>query len=88
MVSTCPSNATKRVAQVVLDAKQKRRTPAQIQEDNASIQRGVEEQAAKAQKSIQRVAIAQEKLANQQNSASRRPRPRSVGKKAAEVVST
>jgi hypothetical protein len=86
-VTTRPSTATKKVAQVVLDAKQKRRTPAQVREDNARIQKEKDEQEAKAQKSIERVAVA---LANQQNSAvsSKKPRPRPVPRGRAAAANT
>lgn len=82
MVSTRPSNATKKVAQVILDTKQKRRTPAQVRADNARIQREKDEQEEKAQKSIEQVAAAQDKVANQQNStmSSKKPRPRPAGR--------
>jgi hypothetical protein len=66
MVSTHPSNAIKRPAQVVLDTKQKRRTPAQVKADNAHIQKANEEKEEMTQKGIQQVAAAQEKLALQE----------------------
>ncbi|KAG1827510.1 uncharacterized protein BJ212DRAFT_1474658 [Suillus subaureus] len=66
MVSTCPSNATKRPAQVVLDTKQKQCTPAQVKADNAHIEQANQEKEEKTQKGIKRVAAAQEKLSLQQ----------------------
>ncbi|KAG1875765.1 hypothetical protein F4604DRAFT_1680644 [Suillus subluteus] len=85
MVSTHPSNANKKVAQVVIDAQQKRRTSAQVQEDNARLQREKQEQEAKTHKSIAKIAAVQDKFAVQEKNATaaRKPRPHPVGKVAA-----
>ncbi|KAG1883580.1 hypothetical protein F4604DRAFT_1677347 [Suillus subluteus] len=90
MVSTRPSNASKKVAQVVIDAQQKRRTSAQVQEDNARLQREKQEREAKTHKGIAKVAAVQDKLAVQEQkaTAARKPRPRPVGKTAAETTAT
>ncbi|KAG2132164.1 hypothetical protein BD769DRAFT_1386454 [Suillus cothurnatus] len=66
MVSTHPSNTTKRPAQVVLDTKQKQHTPAQVKADNAHIQKANEDKEEMTQKGIQQVAAVQEKLALQE----------------------
>jgi hypothetical protein len=66
MVHTCPTNASKRPAQVVLDAKQKRRTAAQLKQDKARTEKEQDEQAEKARQAITQVAVAQQKAAIQQ----------------------
>ncbi|KAG2153702.1 uncharacterized protein EDB93DRAFT_1248603 [Suillus bovinus] len=88
MVSTHPSNASKKVTQVVIDAQQKRRTLAQVQEDNACLQREKEDQEARTHKGIAKVAAVQDKLAIQEQnvSAARKPCPCPVGKAAAATI--
>ncbi|KAG2110724.1 hypothetical protein BD769DRAFT_1392187 [Suillus cothurnatus] len=90
MVSTCPSNASKKVAQVVIDAQQKRQTSAQVQEDNARLQRERQEQEAKTHKGIAKVAAVQDKLAirEQKVTTARKPCPHPIGKTAAATTAT
>ncbi|KAG1888050.1 hypothetical protein F4604DRAFT_1915951 [Suillus subluteus] len=90
MVSTRLSNASKKVTQVVIDAQQKRRTSAQVQEDNARLQREKQEREAKTHKGIAKVAAVQDKLAVQEQKATvaRKPRPRPIGKTAAATTAT
>ncbi|KAG1814298.1 uncharacterized protein BJ212DRAFT_1482032 [Suillus subaureus] len=56
MVHTHPTNVLKRPAQVVLDMKQKRRTTAQVKEDQACTEKEQEEQDQKAKQAIMQVA--------------------------------
>ena len=86
-VSTRPSNATKRPAQAILDAMQKRRTSAAVQEDNARLRKEKQEQDDKISNRITRVAVVQNKLAVQESNASaaRKPRPRPAHCKAMTV---
>ncbi|KAG1862089.1 hypothetical protein DFJ58DRAFT_839509 [Suillus subalutaceus] len=89
MVHTRPTNASKRPAQVVLDMKQKRRTAAQVKEDQACTEKEQEEQDQKAKQAIVQVAAAQQKAAIQQENtvSSKKPRPRPTGKGAAATSS-
>ncbi|KAG1889686.1 uncharacterized protein F5891DRAFT_987275 [Suillus fuscotomentosus] len=82
MVLTHPTNASKRPAQVVLDAKRKRHTAAQLKEDKVCAEKKQDEQDKKTRQAITQVTAAQQKAAIQQKNAvsTKKPRPRPVGK--------
>ncbi|KAG2105105.1 uncharacterized protein F5147DRAFT_775425 [Suillus discolor] len=90
MVHTCPTNASKRPAQVVLDAKQKRCTTAQLKEDKARAEKERDEQDEKTRQAITQVAAAQKKAAIQQKNtvSTKKPRPCLVGKGATTTASS
>ncbi|KAG1737732.1 hypothetical protein EDB19DRAFT_1909494 [Suillus lakei] len=69
---------------------QKRQTSAQVQEDNAYLQREKQEQETKTHKGIAKVAAVQDKLTIQEQKATtaRKPHPHPVGKTAAATTAT
>lgn len=88
-VTTRPSNAAKKPAQIVLDAQPKRRTSAAVKEEKARLEKERQEQAEEAQKGIAKIAAAQSKIAAQENNAAaaRKPRARPVHSRAASMAS-